>query len=37
MEKLSNNALKFILITLLKLISVDEMGVDEMRIDEMGP
>ena len=36
MEKLRKNAQKFILITLLKLITVDEMGVDEMGVDEMG-
>ena len=36
MEKLGKNAQKFILITLLKLITVDELGVDEMGVDEMG-
>ena len=41
MEKRRKNAQKFILITLLKLITVDDMrvdelGVDEMRVDEIG-
>ena len=30
MEKLRKNAQEFILITLLKLITVDEMGIDEL-------
>ena len=33
MEKLRKNAQKFILITLLELITVDEMGVDEVGIN----
>ena len=36
MEKLRKNAQKFIFITLLKFITVDEMGVDELGVDEMG-
>ena len=36
MEKLRKNPQKFILITLLELITVDEMGVDELGVDEMG-
>ena len=36
MEKLLKNAQKFILITLLKLITVDEKGVDKLGVDKMG-
>ena len=38
MQKLRKHAQKFILfilITLLRLITVDEMGVDELGVDEM--
>ena len=35
-RNLEKNAQKFILITLLKLITVDELGVDKMGVDEMG-
>ena len=34
MEKLRKNAQEFILITLLKLITVDEMGIDELEEEE---
>ena len=35
MEKLRKNAQEFILITLLKLITVDEMGIDEFEEDQL--
>ena len=34
MEKLRKKAQEFILITLLKLITVDEMGIDELEEEE---
>ena len=36
MEKLRKKCSEIILITLLKLITVDEMGVDDLGVDEMG-
>ena len=35
-RNLEKNALKFILIILLRLITVDEMGVDESGVHKMG-
>ena len=34
MEKLRKNSQEFILITLLKLITVDEMGIDKLEEEE---
>ena len=34
MEKLRKNAQEFILITLLKLLTVDEMGIDELEEED---
>ena len=34
MEKLRKNAQEFILITLLKLLTVDEMGIDEFEEED---
>ena len=36
MDKRRKNVQKFTLITLLKLITVDEMGVDKFGVEEMG-
>ena len=36
MEKLRKYTQKFVLITLLQIITVDKMGVDELEVDEMG-
>ena len=35
MEKLRKNAQEFILNTLLKLITVDEMGIDELEEEQL--